>query len=120
MATAFTVPQPFAVTPGHLGSWQTVSELQARHVWNPRIGQVAQVHYAADVRDPTSQRVSATRGAYLLTDFKLTPKLFLNTRGEWFSDPHGVRNETPGTYSEAVLGLNVMPSRWLNFPGGER
>jgi hypothetical protein len=39
----------------------------------------------------------------------LAPQLFVNTREEWFSDPQGVRNETPGTYSEATLGLNVMP-----------
>jgi hypothetical protein len=33
IATVYTGPQPFAVTSGHLGSWQTVAELQARHVW---------------------------------------------------------------------------------------
>jgi hypothetical protein len=115
IATVYTGPEPFAVTAGHLGTWQTLAELQARHVWTPRIGQVAQVHYAADVRDPTTKRVSPTQGAYLLTAFRVNPKLFINTREEWFSDPHGVRNETPGTYSEATLGLNVMPVAWLNF-----
>jgi len=115
IATIYTGPEPFAVTAGHLGTWQTLAELQARHVWTPRIGQVAQVHYAADVHDPTTKRVSPTQGAYLLTAFRVNPKLFVNTREEWLSDPHGVRNETPGTYSEATLGLNVMPVAWLNF-----
>jgi Putative beta-barrel porin-2, OmpL-like. bbp2 len=115
IATVFTGPQPFAVTAGHLGAWQIVAELQAEHVWTSRIGQVAQVHYAADVHDPTTKRISPTQGAYLLTAFKVNSKLFVNTRGEWFSDPHGVRNEKPGTYSEATLGLNVMPVKWLNF-----
>jgi hypothetical protein len=115
IATVFTGPLPVAVTPGHLGSWQTVAELQARHVWTPHIGQVVQVHYAADVNDPTTKRVSPTQGAYLFTAFKVNPKLFINTRAEWFSDPRGVRNETPGTYSEATLGLNVAPVSWINF-----
>ena len=84
-------------------------------MWTPHIGQVVQVHHATDVNDPTTQRVSPTQGVYLLTAFKINPKLFVNTCGEWFSDPHGVRNETPGTYSEATLGLNVMPVSWINF-----
>jgi hypothetical protein len=52
---------------------------------------------------------------YLLTAFKVKPTLFINTRAEWFSDPHGARNEKPGTYSEATLGLNFMPVNWINF-----
>jgi hypothetical protein len=115
IATVYTGPEPVAVTAGHLGTWQTVAELQARHVWTPRIAQVAQVHYATDVHDPTTKRVSATQGAYLVTAFKIDPKLYLRARGEWFSDPHGVRNETPGTYSEATAGINYMPVSWLNF-----
>jgi Putative beta-barrel porin-2, OmpL-like. bbp2 len=115
IATVYTGPEPVAVTAGHLGTWQTVAELQARHVWTPRIAQVAQVHYATDVHDPTTKRVSATQGAYLVTAFKIDPKLYLRARGEWFSDPHGVRNETPGTYSEATAGINYMPISWLNF-----
>ena len=115
IATVFTGPQPFAATPGHVGSWQTAAELQARHVWTPHIGQVLQAHYAADVHDPTTSRVSGTQGAYLLTIFKISPKLFVNTRGEWFSDPQGVRNEMPGTYSEATLGVNLMPRNWIEF-----
>ena len=115
IATVFSGPQPFAATSGHVGSWQTVAELQARHVWTSHIGQVLQAHYAADVHDPTTSRVSATQGAYLLTLFKISPKLFLNTRAEWFSDPHGVRNEMQGTYSEATLGFNVMPLNGIEF-----
>jgi hypothetical protein len=115
IATVYTGPEPVAVTAGHLGTWQTVAELQARHVWTPRIAQVAQVHYATDVHDPTTKRVSTTQGAYLVTAFKIDPKLYLRARGEWFSDPHGVRNETPGTYSEATAGINYMPVSWLNF-----
>jgi hypothetical protein len=80
IATVYTGPQPFPVTPGRLGSWQTVVELQARHVWTPRMGQVVQVHYAADVNDPTTKRVSPNQGAYLLTAFKINPKLFINVR----------------------------------------
>ncbi len=115
IATVFTGPQPAAVTTGHLGTWQTVAELQARRLWASRVAQVLQVSYSADVADPTIHRVSATQGAYLLTAFKISPKLYINTRGEWFSDPHGIRNESPGTYSEATLGLNVIPVRWLNL-----
>ncbi len=120
IATVFSGPQPAGTTAGHLGSWQTVSELEARRRWTPRLGQLFQVHYAADVRDPATQRVSPTQGAFVLTAIRLNPKLFLNLRQEWFSDPHGIRNITPGTYSEADIGVNVQPVPWLNFRPGLR
>ena len=115
IATVFTGPQPAPTTAGHLGLWQTVSELQARQVWSPRIHQVFQVHYVVDVRDAATQRASPTQGAFVLTMIKLKSRLFLNTREEWFSDPRGVRNEEPGTYSEAALGVNAELRNWLNF-----
>jgi hypothetical protein len=100
---------------GHLGTWQTVAELQARYLWTPRVAQVFQVHYATDVNDPATKRVSPTQGAYSFTGFKINPELYINLRGEWFSDPHGVRNEKPGTYSEATLALNYIRVKWFNF-----
>jgi hypothetical protein len=115
IATVHTGPEPCATTPGHLGTWQTIAELQARYLWKPRIAQVLQVHYSADVRDAATKRVSPTQGVYAFTAFKINPKFYINTRGEWFSDPHGVRNEAPGTYSEATLALNYIPVKWLNF-----
>ena len=115
IATVFSGPEPAFVTPGHLGTWQTVAELQVRHTWTDRIAQVVQAHYAADVRDPTTKLNSATQGAVLFTAFKLNPKLYVNTRGEWFADPHGVRTGKSGTFSEATLGLNFLPVPFLNF-----
>ena len=115
IATVFSGPLPSPTTPGHLGRWQTISELQARRVWTSRLHQVFQVHYAVDVGDPATKRSSATQGAFVITAIRLNPKLFLNMREEWFADPHGVRNQLPGTYSEATLGLNFEPTPWLNF-----
>ncbi len=115
VATTFTGPEPVFATTGHVGTWQTVSELQARHVWTDRIAQIIQGHYAADVHDPATKKNSATEGAFLITDFKIDPNLYLNTRGEWFADRHGVRTGAPGTFSEATLGLNYLPVPWINF-----
>ena len=116
LATVYTGPEPAAATKGHVGTWQTLAELQAREVWTPRIAQVIQVHYMADVGDPAvGHRTSSTQGAFVITSFKLNDKAYVNTRGEWFSDPHGVRIATPGSYGEATLGLSLHPTRWISF-----
>ncbi|ADW71375.1 outer membrane beta-barrel protein [Granulicella tundricola] len=116
LATVYSGPEPASAIKGHIGSWQTLSELQAREVWTPRISQVLQVHYMADTSDPANGRhTSSTQGAFAITSFKFSDKAYLNTRVEWFSDPHGVRVATPGTYSEATVGLNLHPRTYITF-----
>ena len=36
-ATVYTGPQPVSSQPGHVGSWQTISELQYREVWDAAV-----------------------------------------------------------------------------------
>jgi hypothetical protein len=60
-------------------------------------------------------RTSSTQGAFAITSFKFSDKAYLNTRLEWFSDPHGVRIAIPGTYSEATVGMSLHPRPWINF-----
>ena len=116
LVTAYSGPQPVAASPGHVGHWQTLAELQAREVWTPRIDQVVLVHYAANVSDPAiGGRTSSTQGAFAMTSFKLSDAAYINTRVEWFSDPHGIRIAIPGTYSEATLGMSLHPARWIAF-----
>ena len=118
VATVYTGPEPFVANKGHIGSWQTLAELEYRRVWTPRIAQVLQMHYAADASDPGNRkRSSGNKGASVFTGFKLLDTVYLNTRLEWFDDPHGIRIQTltPGTYSEATLGLSFLPKRWIDL-----
>jgi hypothetical protein len=116
IATVYTGPQPFAATAGHVGTWQTLGEVQVRQTWTPRIFQVLQAHYAADVGDPAiGNRNASTQGAFAITAFKVDPKLYINTRLEWFSDPHGVRSGHAGSYGAATLGINYLPLSFVNF-----
>ena len=116
LVTAYTGPEPFATTAGHVGTWQTLGELQLRHTWSERIYQVAQVHYSADIGDPAiGGRNASTQGAFVLTAYRWTKDLYAGLRTEWFDDPHGIRTGKPGSFGAATLGLNFMPIRSLNF-----
>lgn len=110
LATVYTGPEPAAANKGHIGTWQTLAELQARELWTPRLSQVVLVHYMADTSDPANNRhTSATQGAFITTAYKFSDKLYLNSREEWFADTHGVRVAVPGSYGEAALGLSLDP-----------
>ena len=116
LVTAYSGPQPVAATAGHAGHWQTLAELQAREVWSPRVAQVVLVHFAVDVADPAAGgHSSSTQGAFAITSFKLSDAAYINTRVEWFSDPHGVRVALPGSYGEAALGMSLHPARWIDL-----
>jgi Putative beta-barrel porin-2, OmpL-like. bbp2 len=116
IATVYTGPEPLAAANGHVGSWQTLGELQVREVWTARLSQIYEVNYTADVNDPANrQHNSATEGAFIMTEYLLPKSLALHSRFEWYADPHGSRIAIPGTYGEATIGLTVHPKPWLEF-----
>lgn len=105
-----------AATNGHIGSWQTLAELDTHQAWTERFSQLFELNYFADVGDPANgKRNSAAQGASILSAFILNRKMTLHTRAEWFADPHGSRTAVPGAYGEATAGVNIHPNLWLEF-----
>ena len=101
---------------GHVGSWQTLGELQAREVWTDRVTQIFDVNYTADANDPANAgHNSGSQDAFVLTAYTLSRAATLQTRAEWFADPHGARAATPGTYGEATAGMTLHLKPWLEF-----
>lgn len=116
IGTVLTGPRPAPWAAGHSGSWQTVAELQARHLWNPRFTEMFQVNSSWNTKDPKIGGLdAATHGAFSIATFHLDKALDLNAREEWFSDPRGVRTGSPGHFEESSLGFNVMPLARINF-----
>jgi hypothetical protein len=116
IATVYSGPKPIAATNNHAGTWQTLAELQARESWTARFSQIYQVSYIADPSDPgNGGHNSGTQGAFVLSKYELSRKVTLQTRLEWFSDPHGTRVAIPGVYSEATLGVTFRPKPWIEF-----
>ena len=116
IATVYSGPEPLAAAKGHVGTWQTLGELQLRQVWTQRLNQTYEVNYIADVNDPANhQHNSETEGAFVLTEYALRETTALHARLEWYADPHGSRVKIPGTYSEATVGVAFHPRPWLEF-----
>jgi Putative beta-barrel porin-2, OmpL-like. bbp2 len=116
VATVYTGPKPLAAAADHVGTWQTLGELQAREIWTPRLNQVFDVSYFSDPHDPANgQHNSGSQNAFVLTSYELSRKAVLHMRAEWFADPHGSRAKIPGTYGEATAGIAVHPRPWYEF-----
>jgi hypothetical protein len=116
LVTVYSGPKPLAATAGHVGTWQTLGELQAREVWTDRFTQIFDANYTADANDPGNGRHnSGSQDAFILSAYTLSRRATVQTRVEWFADPHGARAATPGTYGEATAGITVLPKSWLEF-----
>jgi hypothetical protein len=114
IATVYTGPKPLAAAAGHAGTWQTLSELQAREIWTPRLNQVFDVSYFSDLHDPANGRHnSGSQDAFVLTSYELNRIAALHMRVEWFTDPHGSRAKIPGTYGGSTAGIAVHPKAWV-------
>jgi Putative beta-barrel porin-2, OmpL-like. bbp2 len=116
IVTVYTGPNPLAAAAKHVGSWQTLGELQAREIWTRRLNQVFDVSYFSDLHDPANGRHnSGSQDAFVLTSYELSRIAALHTRLEWFADPHGSRAAIPGTYGEATAGIALHPRPWFEF-----
>jgi hypothetical protein len=113
----YTGPQPVPTLTGHLGTWQTLSEVEVRRNWSPRVSQVVQGSYEWDFNDPAEKKqTSVAQGAFSIVTVHMTRQtLDLNLRGEWMHDLNGIRTHFPGTFGETTAGLNVMPVPWINI-----
>jgi hypothetical protein len=116
LVTVYSGPKPLAAVAGHVGTWQTLAELQAREVWADHFTQIFDVNYTADANDPANGRHnSGSQDAFVLSAYTLNRAATLQTRVEWFADTHGARATTPGTYGEATAGVTLLPKSWLEF-----
>ena len=114
LVTVYSGPKPLAAVAGHVGSWQTLGELQAREVWTERFTQIFDVNYTADANDPANgHHNSGNQDAFVLSAYTLTRAATLQTRLEWFADTHGARAATAGSYGEATVGITFLPKSWL-------
>lgn len=117
IADVYTGPMPVPTLTGHIGRWQTLSEVEVRRNWSRRVSQVVQGSYEWDFDDPAEKnKTSVAQGAFSIVTVHLTQKtLDLNMRGEWMHDINGIRTHFPGTFGESTAGLNVMPVPWINI-----
>jgi Putative beta-barrel porin-2, OmpL-like. bbp2 len=116
LVTVYTGPKPLAAASNHVGTWQTLAELQAREVWTPRFNQAFDVGYFSDPHDPANGRHnSGSQDAFVISSYELNRIAALQTRLEWFADPHGARAAVPGSYGEATAGITLRPKPWFEF-----
>jgi hypothetical protein len=116
VGTFYTGPQPIAAAKGHIGTWQTETELQLVHDVNRRLTLVSETNVGWDTRDPSNHlQTSKWYGTYGMAIVHVHRLLDVNSRGEWFRDADGSRIGTRGNYGEISTGLNLMPTRMVNF-----
>ena len=116
VGTFYTGPQPIAAAKGHIGKWQTETELQLIHNVNRRLTLVSETNAGWDTRDPANHfQTSKWYGTYGMAILHANRLLDINTRAEWFDDADGSRIGTAGHYGEITGGINFMPSKMINF-----
>lgn len=116
IGTFYTGPQPIAAAKGHVGKWQSESELQLVHNVNRRWTLVSETNAGWDTRDPGNNwQTSKWYGTYGMSIIHANRFLDINTRAEWFDDPDGSRTGTRAKYGEIAAGPNFMPTRMVNF-----
>ena len=116
IGTFYTGPQPIAAAKGHIGKWQTETELQLIHDVNRRLTLVSETNLGWDTRDPANHlQTSKWYGTYGMSIIHVHRLLDVNSRAEWFDDADGSRIGTRGHYGEISTGVNFMPARMINF-----
>jgi hypothetical protein len=116
VGTFYTGPQPIAAAKGHIGRWQSETELQLIHNVNRRLTLVSETNAGWDTRDSANNlRTSIWYGTYGMGIVHVHRELDLNSRMEWFDDKDGSRIGTRGNYGEITVGPSFMPMRTINF-----
>jgi hypothetical protein len=116
LVTVYSGPKPLAAVAGHVGSWQTLGELQAREVWTDHFTQIFDVNYTADANDPANGRHnSGNQDAFILSAYTLSRGQ--QCRHDWNGLPTPMVRElqlqVPTGRQPPVL--HFFPSRGLNF-----
>jgi len=116
VATMYTGPEPVRPAKGHLGRWETLSELQLVHDLNARLTLVSDTNLGWYTNDPANDSDTSqwydTMGIVIV---HVHPMVDVNFRAEWLYDADGAHTGTRAHYFEVTPGLNIMPTPWLNF-----
>ncbi|MBV8071406.1 MAG: outer membrane beta-barrel protein [Acidobacteriaceae bacterium] len=116
VGTFYTGPQPIGSAKGHVGKWQTETELQLIHDVNRRLTLVSETNLGWDTRDPANNlHTSKWYGTYGIGIIHVHRLLDVNSRAEWFHDVDGSRTGNRANYGELTAGVNFMPTRAVNF-----
>ena len=116
VGTLYTGSRPIGSAEGHIGDWQTLVELQASHDVNRWLTLVSENNFGWETRDPGNKsNTSQWYGTIGMGIIHVNRFLDANLRAEWFYDVDGSRIGTSAHYFEVTPGLNIMPTRWLNF-----
>ena len=110
-ASVYAGPDAIFAAPGLNGKFVTMVELRVQHNFSERFTVVVQNNMGWDGQ--TAVGTGAFYGLYAIGIYHLNPKLDVQARAEWFDDPQGTRTGVKTDYSEATLGLNWHPNKWL-------
>ena len=116
IGTFYTGPQPIAAAMGHVGKWQSETEVQLIHDVNRRLTLVSETNLGWDTRDPGNKlQTSRWVGTYGMAIIHAHRRLDVNARAECFNDIDGSSIGTRANYGEITSGINFMPTRSINF-----
>ncbi len=106
-------PNAIFAAPGLAGTYDTVVELRLQQDWNRYFTQVLQNNMGWDSNTPVG--TGSWYGLYLINIWHLNQEVDALTRLEWFDDVNGTRTGIATNYSEATLGLNWHPVKYLDI-----
>ncbi len=105
-------PNAIFAAPGMAGDYDTVVELRLQHDWNRYFTQVLQNNMGWDPNTPVG--TGSWYGLYLINIWHMSTDIDALARLEWFDDVNGTRTGVATNYSEATLGLNWHPVKYLD------
>jgi hypothetical protein len=112
-ASVYAGPDAIFAAPGRAGDFVTMVELRLQQNWTERFTQVFQNNMGWDSNTPVG--TGAWYGLYNINIFHVTSKFDLNSRFEWFDDVRGTRTGVSTNYSEATLGINWHPVKYVEL-----
>ena len=112
-ASVYTGPDAIFAAPGMAGDFNTTVELRVQHAWSEYLTQVVQSNMGWDRNTPVG--TGEWYGVYTLGILHLNCSWDVMARVDWFSDVNGTRTGIATDYTEATLGVNWHPNRFLEI-----
>ena len=109
--SVYAGPNAIFAAPGLAGDFDTVVELRLQQNWSEYFTQIIQSNMGWDTDTPVG--TGQWYGVYSIGIFHLCTDWDLVARAEWFDDVEGTRTGIATNYSEATLGTNWHPNKYL-------
>ena len=109
--SVYAGPNAIFAAPGLAGDFDTVVELRLQQNWNEYFTQIVQSNMGWDTNTPVG--TGSWYGLYSIGILHLNTDWDLVARAEWFDDVEGTRTGIATNYSEATLGTNWHPNKYL-------